>query len=416
MPEFSFPEKMSPLLPDESGVWPYFQYVFAPGGRGGGRTRGFASLLILKMRLRPLRWLCAREIQNSIRDSSHLVLRDEIERQGLGENGTKEFIVTDHEIRHRNGGFIMFRGLSKNLDSLKSIEGLNGVMIEEASSVSAISLEKLIPTVIRNPNTEIWFLYNRENENDPVYLLEKNPPPKSIIIEMSLDDNPWATDDMREKRAHDRANDPDRAAWIWDGKCLKNSSAQIMRGKWRIESFEPVPGVWEGPYFGMDFGFSQDPLHALEVWLHDSKVYVRREVAGIGIDIDLYPGTLMKIPGSELRELRCDNSRPESISYLQRHGYPKAMAARKWPGSVEDGITWLRGHDAIVVHPDCPEFGEECRLYSYKVDPHTKEVLTAIVDKNNHGMDALRYALEPAIFGMNRIKEADAPPPGRGEW
>lgn len=402
MPEFSFPEKMDPLLPNEQGEWPYFQYVFAPGGRGGGRTRGFASLLILKMRMRPLRWLCAREIQNSIRDSSHLVLRDEIERQGLGEGGTKEFIVTEQEIRHRNGGFIMFRGLSKNLDSLKSIEGLNGVMIEEAASVSAVSLEKLIPTVIRNSGTELWFLYNRENEDDPVYLLEKNPPPKSIIIEMSLDDNPWATQDMKDKRDMDYINDPDRASWIWGGKCLKNSSAQIMRGKWRIEAFEPVHGSWDGPYFGMDFGFSQDPIHAVEVWLHANKVFVRRESVGVEVDIDRYPEALMKLPGSEKRELRCDCSRPESISYLQRHGFPKALAARKWPGSVEDGIAWLRSHDAIVVHPDCPEFAEECRLYSYKVDKHTGEVLTDIVDKNNHGMDALRYAVEPMIFGRNQ--------------
>jgi len=407
MPEFSFPEKMAPLLPDESGAWPYYQYVFAPGGRGGGRTRGFASLLILKMRMRPLRWLCAREIQNSIRDSSHLVLRDEIDRQGLGASGTGEFIVTDQEIRHINGGFIMFRGLSKNLDSLKSIEGLNGVMIEEAASVSALSLEKLIPTVIRNQGTEIWFLYNRENENDPVYMLEKNPPPGSIIIEMSLDDNPWASDAMREKRALDYSMDPDRAAWIWGGKCLKNSSAQIMRGKWRVESFEPVADAWDGPYFGMDFGFSQDPTHALEVWRHGNTLYVRHEAAGVEIDIDRYPELLMRLPNSTTRELRCDCSRPESISYIRRHGYPKAIAARKWPGSVEDGVSWLRSHDAIVVHPDCPEFAEECRLYSYKVDVHTKEVLSTIVDKYNHGMDALRYAMEPAIFG--HAKPSSAP-------
>lgn len=352
------------------------------------------------MRERRRRWLCGREIQLSIRDSVHLVLRDEIERQGLGNNGTGEFTVTDTEIRHRNGGLIIFRGLHSNLDSLKSIEGLDGFWIEEAQSVSQASLDYLIPTVIRNEGAECWFSFNPATERDPVWVEQEKRKgrPDTVVIEINLEDNPWASPAMFEERATAYRTDPDRAAWIWGGKFLRNSTAQVFASKWRVEAFEAGED-WDGPYFGQDFGFSQDPCTAVEVYIHERQLWIRRAIFKVGLDIDLYPAFLDRIPGTRLRPVRCDCSRPESISYLQQHGFPQAMGAKKWAGSVEDGIAWLRSHEAIVIHPDCPEMIEEAQMYSFKEDKRTGDVLPAIVDKWNHGWDAVRYACEPMISG-----------------
>lgn len=91
-----------------------------------------------------------------------------------------------------------------------------------------------------------------------------------------------------------------------------------------------------------------------------------------------------------------DNSRPETISYLRRSGL-NVSAARKWPGSVEDGITHLRGFRKIYIHRRCTKLQEEALLYRYKVDRTTQQVLPVIVDAYNHGWDAIRYALDGYI-------------------
>jgi phage terminase large subunit len=98
---------------------------------------------------------------------------------------------------------------------------------------------------------------------------------------------------------------------------------------------------------------------------------------------------------------RWDNSRPESISYLTRHGLPRATACEKWAGSVEDGVSWLRSHRAIVIHADCVNMQREARLYSYKVDRLSGDIKSDIVDAHNHGWDAVRYACGPMIRKRN---------------
>lgn len=421
MPDFRFPEAFSPILPDLSEIdspqqsdFQFWQHAFIPGGRGGGRSRSVGSYIICRMRMPGLRVLCAREIQLSIRDSVHLLLRDEIERQGLGQNGTGEFAVTDAEIRHQNGNFIIFRGLHKNIDSLKSIEGLNLVWVEEAQSVSKESLEKLIPTVIRNKGAQFIFSFNPENETDPVWVFMQSKPPKSITTWMSLDDNPWATDEMRAQRDHDYKTDPDNAAWVWGGQLRRNSDALVLKGKVSIQSFEPKES-WDGPYYGIDWGFATDPTAANRAWVHNGSLWIDYEAHGNGIEVDELPELLCSIPGLEKHVSRADNSRPETISYVNRHGLPRVQPCRKWPGSVEDGVAHLRSYSEIVIHPRCEHTILETRLYSHKVDRLTGDVLPDIVDKHNHHMDALRYALQPIIYGEKRPVEPE-PSPVREEW
>ena len=95
-----------------------------------------------------------------------------------------------------------------------------------------------------------------------------------------------------------------------------------------------------------------------------------------------------------------DTSRPETISYLRRHGLPKIQAAVKGARSVEEGVAFLQSYD-IVVHPRCTHMVDELTLYSYKTDPLTGAVLPILNDKDNHMIDALRYALEGARRAMN---------------
>lgn len=396
MPEFQFPEKFTPLLPGEDGLWPGYRWAFLRGGRGGAKTRGIGSLLTLRTSIAPKRILCAREIQNSIRDSVHMVLRDEIDRQGLGQSGTKEFIVTENEIRHINGALFIFRGLhGQSADAIKSIEGIDILWLEEAQNISQRSLDILIPT-IRKPGSQIIASFNQDLESDPIFKLSNNPPDRSIVIDIGLDDNPWATRELIEQRDNEYKNDPDKARWIWGGQCRKNSEAQIFANRYSIESFEPSD-KWDGPFFGLDFGFNPDPLAAVKIWLdfENKRIMWEYEAGGRNIDIDKIPFALQRIPGIQQHELPADNSRPETISYLASNGFPKIRPCEKWPGCVEDGLAKMKGW-MNVIHPRCKEVASEFALYSLKVS-RTGEILNDIEDKNNHYIDAGRYGLEKWI-------------------
>ena len=99
-----------------------------------------------------------------------------------------------------------------------------------------------------------------------------------------------------------------------------------------------------------------------------------------------------EVPGSRLWPIYADSARPETISYVAARGF-HCEPADKWSGSIEDGIAFLRGFRKIVVHERCRHTLDEFQSYSYKVDARTGEILPKVEDKNNHCIDALRYAL-----------------------
>jgi hypothetical protein len=184
---------------------------------------------------------------------------------------------------------------------------------------------------------------------------------------------------------------------IWMGACTKKSAAQVLRGKWRVEAFEPGDD-WDGPYFGNDFGFSVDPSAGIKCWVHESRLWIEHEAYGMGVENDDLPELFSQIPGLVDHVSRADCSRPETISHCRRHGLPRMTACEKWPGSVQDGINYIRGtFEEIIIHPRCVATAQEARLWSYKVDKNTGDVLPVLEDKHNHLMDALRYAIGPLI-------------------
>jgi len=155
-------------------------------------------------------------------------------------------------------------------------------------------------------------------------------------------------------------------------KYLKRSKAQILAHKLVVKSFTPAPGGRS--LHGLDFGFSQDPPLRCAAGV-DNRLYVEYESGGVGIELDHTVATIgPEIPNIAAHVIRADSARPESISYLKRHGWPRVEACKKWQGSVEDGIAHLLTYSEIVVHERCTEVAKECRTYAYKVDRLTGEV------------------------------------------
>jgi phage terminase large subunit len=178
---------------------------------------------------------------------------------------------------------------------------------------------------------------------------------------------------------------------VWLGDYEKKSSARVFKN-WRIGILDiPVGAV---PLFGGDWGYSVDPAVLIKCYLIGERtLYITNEAYKIGVEIDDLPEFFASVPESKQYTSIADSSRPETISYMKRHGYPKMEPSVKGKDSVKEGIIFLQGYD-IVVHPDCIHTIDELTLYSYKVDKLTEQVLPELVDDKNHVIDSIRYAVE----------------------
>lgn len=387
------PAKLVPVFAPPRGA---VRYRWAKGGRGSGKSFNFAKMAAVWGYAESLRILCAREFQVSIAESFHAELKAAIASEPWLEAA---YDVGRDYLRGANGTEFIFRGLRRNTQSIKSLAGIDLTIVEEAEDVPEVSWLALEATVFRKDKSELWCIWNPALDGSPVdNRFVKNPPSNGIGAELNWQDNPFfppALDELR-RREQERL-DPNTYAHVWEGAYLVNSAAQVFAGKYRVAEFTPEPD-WHGPYQGGDFGFSQDPTAVVRVWINDDRLYVEREAGKVGLELDDTPRFVCeRIHEFADYVTRWDSSRPESISHLRRHGLPRSTAVEKWSGSVEDGIAFMRSFREIVIHPRCVETIKEFRLYSYKVDRLTGDIMPAIVDAHNHYIDAIRYALGPMV-------------------
>jgi len=293
----------------------------------------------------------------------------------------------------------MFRGLRNGISAIKSTAKIDLTIVEEAEDVPEASWLALEATVFRQPKSELWSIWNPRLDGSPVDMrMRKSPPPRSIITEMNWQDNPFFPVGLDELRRREQERlDPNTYAHVWEGAYLVNSDAQVLANKYRVAEFDPL-SEWDGPYQGGDFGFAQDPSAAVRCYIGGDTLYVSHEAFKRQLELDHTADFMTRrIPNFEAYATRWDSARPESVSYLQRHGLPRSESVLKWPGSVEDGVQFLRAFREIVIHPRCAELIREARLWSYKADRLSGDVLPVLIDANNHGWDAVRYALAPMI-------------------
>jgi phage terminase large subunit len=334
--------------------------------------------------------VCVREVQRSLAQSVKKLLELKIEDMGQYDM----FVVKQDEIRTSLGGRIVFAGMQNHTaDTIKSLEGYDIAWVEEAQSLSQRSLDLLRPT-IRKDGSELWFSWNPNLATDPVDVLLRgdSPPPGTIVVNANYRDNPWLPDVLKRELEYDRRRDPDKFAHVWLGEYQRNSESRVFRN-WKIEEFDTD----ETATFrlGADWGFSVDPSVLIRCYIKGRKLYVDHEAYMVGCEIDLLPDLFDRVPDSRRWFITADSARPETISYMRRNGFPRINSAIKGPGSLEDGIEFLKSFD-IVVHPRCVHLIDELTLYSYKTDPLTGQVMPVLADKDNHVIDSLRYACEGA--------------------
>lgn len=366
-----------------------YRYVVNYGGRGSMKSYIAAACAVIRAsREKKLLIVCGREVLKSLQESVHSLIVDRIDAFGL----TKDFRVTRNEITciHTGSRFI-FIGLERNIESIKSMTNIDILWIEEAASLSTASWDVIVPTV-RKPGSQIWLTFNPTREDDIVYkeFVVGTPDDDAFVLESNYRDNPYLSDLFLKRMEKVKRTDYGKYLHVYEGQLLVNSEAQIFHGKWVVEEFEEDMRAIK--YYGLDFGTS-DPTAAIRSYIKDNKLYITHEAGGTNIDLDDLGKYLeSKIPDFRRSKIMADNSRPETIGLLNRRGY-RVEGAEKGKGSIEDGIAFMRSFEKIVINPRCINTIKEFMLYSYKVDRHTEEITRKIVDKHNHYIDAIRYAL-----------------------
>ncbi len=210
---------------------PLFQphpYKVLYGGRDGVKSWSIARALLIIGTQKPLRILCARETMDSIRESVHQLLSDQIVLLGL----ERFYNPLLSEIRGINGTEFVFAGLRKQtVSSIKSYEGIDICWIEEASVVSRRSLTILLPT-IRKPGSEIWLSLNPDLESDAVYQdFIINPPKSAFVCKTSYHDNRWLSDESKEKIEALKERDYDTYHHVYEGATRSTVEGAIYKAE-----------------------------------------------------------------------------------------------------------------------------------------------------------------------------------------
>ena len=384
-------EQFAPLHEQEHPHYNSRYHVYY-GGRGGRKSWEIARAILIRSMVEKKLILCTREIQNSINDSVLRLLADQIEMMGM----SYFWDIQKTTIRGLNGSEFIFKGLNgMTIDSIKSLEGADICWVEEAHSVSDHSWQILIPT-IRKQGSQIFISFNPDLADDPVYKrFVLNTPPNCYVSKVSFLDNPDCPQTLIDEANYLREVDYDAYSHIWLGEVRAHSEAQVFKGKYKVESFE-VDESFGDPLHGADWGFSVDPTVLVKSYIKDNRLYIREETYKVQCEVDDIPALFSKIKNSDKYTILADEARPELISYVKRQGF-SIKKADKWAGCVEDRVDFMRSFREIIIHPDCKHTAEEFRLYSYKVDKRTSEVLPDLVDKHNHCIDAIGYSITPLI-------------------
>jgi len=389
-----FPAKLECLFNPES-----IRYRVLFGGRGGAKSWGVARALLIKCVQKPLRILCAREFQTSIKDSVHKLLSDQITAMGLDSF----FEVTQAQIRGKNGSEFNFVGLKNNVANVKSYEGVDICWVEEAQTVSRHSWNVLIPT-IRKEKSEIWVTFNPELETDETYQrFVANPPQNAVVQKINWSDNPWFPETLREEKDTLKSRDIQAYNTVWEGMCrltidgaIFAREMQMAEAEGRITRvpFDPVKpvhavfdlgwadmtAVWFVQFIGMEtrliryYEVNQTTM---------TEILAKMQTFGYVYD------TLWLPHDAQNKTLA---SQGRSIEDIVRAAGYKTRVLERVP--VADSINAARTmfRSCYFDRENCHE-GLQClRHYRYEVDPETNQFSrTPLHDHYSHGADAFRY-------------------------
>lgn len=398
--EWEFTENQQFLFEDH-------RYKVGKGGRNGTKSWGFARALEVKGFEKPLRILCAREVQKSIKESVHQLLKDQTILLGL--DGFYD--VLQNEIRGKNGTLFSFVGLSSlTAHTIKSYEGYDICWVEEAALVTRRSWDILLPT-IRKEGSEIWVTFNPELDTDDTWVrFIENTPDDCVVRNMSYDTNPWLTTTAEKERqtflrmvesGARRQEDYDN---IWLGQCkpavegaiYPDEIAKVIKdGRLCNTPYNPklkVHTIWDlGWNDKMAIIFVQVSANAVMIIDYIEDSHRTYESYVLQIKAKEY-----NLAGNWLPAVDGTNHSPilgvSPIEHVQSMGL---TADDKGVPNIgkKQGIEAARQmfHRVYFDKAKCTPLFNRLRRYARNINQSTDEPMDTKRDDNAHGADAFRY-------------------------
>jgi phage terminase large subunit len=387
------------------------RYKILHGGRGGAKSWGIARALLLMGVDRPLRVLCAREIQNSIQDSVHRLLADQIAAMGLESH----YEVQKSRILGANGSSFGFEGLRHNIASIKSYEGADICWVEEAQTVSKSSWDVLIPT-IRKDESEIWVSFNPELDTDETYKrFVLRPPTGAVVIPIGWQDNPWFPAVLEQERRDLQERDPDAYLTVWEGKCRLTLEGAIYASEIRAatesgritrvpyDASKPVHTFWDigwsdqtSIWFAQQIGYE----YRLIDFVQDRQKTIPHYVSVLQSRGYAYGTDYLPHDAQAKTLISGGRSMQQQMTELGRR---VEIVPRT---SVAEGINAARTIFAQCVFDEarCADGLQALRRYRYDVDPESKQFSRVpLHDENSHAADAFRaFALSVKVIGKRK--------------
>lgn len=400
IPEIGIIERLAPLYYSEA------PFIIAYGGRSGGKSKSIAQRLVInalgyKFINTPKgitvtkdtlhskhRILCTREIQKSLEESVYSDILQTIDSLGVRQC----FKATQNKIISYNGSEFLFHGLQNHtVHSIKSYSDVSICWVEEAEYVSAYSWQILKPT-IRAAHSQMIISFNPESPKSATYqdYIETESDRFEKIF-VNYTDNPFLSEKAREDIKEARNQLPEELFnQIYLGVPLDQSNSLVFKNKFEIKEFDITES--KRYWFGADWGFAEDPTVLIRCFEHGSNLYIDDEVYEYNLPLDEIPKAFSRIRGSRSNVVYADSSRPETIEFLNRKYRFNLEPSIKGAGSVMDGIELLKKYDKIIIHPRCVNTSEE--FFNYRFDlTRFGDIKPKPVDKYNHAIDALRYAV-----------------------
>lgn len=413
-----FPDKLKVLFEPR-------RYKVLHGGRGGAKSWGVARALLLMGASRTLRVLCAREFQNSISESVHALLSDQISSLGLSDF----YSTQNNKVIGRNGTEFYFAGLRHNITKIKSFEGVDVCWVEEAQTVSKSSWDTLIPT-IRKPGSEIWVTFNPSLEADETYQrFVVRPPTDSVVVKINWSDNPWFPDVLKQEMLDLKARDPDAWMTVWEGHCKQTLDGAIYANEVRAATAD-------GRFTRVPYDQTK-PVHTFwDLGRADMTAIWFAQIVGFEFRLIDYYENRGQALGHYLKHLQtkgyvygdcwlphdAQNELLASERTIAQQARAAGFNVRITPkSSIADGINAARTlFGSCWFDADKCADGINClRNYRYEVDEETQQYSQKpLHDWASHGADAFRYfavALrEPKKKAPSTI--ARRPNMGAGGW
>lgn len=388
-----YPEKLQFLFKP-------MRYKVARGGRGSAKSWSFARALIQLGAVTPLRILCTREVQKSIRDSVYKLLCDQITNMGFGSH----YDVLTTEIRGANGTLFIFSGLAdQTVESIKSFEGIDIVWCEEAQAISKRSWDILIPT-IRKKGSEIWISYNPELETDETHQrFTINPPDDCISVLVNYSDNPWFPKVLESERLRCKLIDPKGYENIWEGKCKPAVEGAIYYDE--VQAAEDNKQICNVPYDPMlkvhvvfDLGWNDAMAISLVQCLR-SEIRIIEYIEDSHKTLDNYSAMLKEkrlnwgkvfLPHDGAnKDFKTGMS---AVQIMQKLGWDVLLTPNV---SIETGIKLTRMAFGRMYFDKAKaaRLVECVKRYRRQINQVTREAGAPLHDEYSHGADNLRYVV-----------------------